>query len=216
MKDDSRSRVARMQAPKGHCRACQKPVPKGRKSWCSDACVQSAWIKLSPAFARTKVHQRDKGVCAECGFDADQALRVLNRLRYGKTGVGYRADYGDTREREDAITVLVNVWTQPKRPHTGRIYNLPHLWEADHIVPVVEGGGACELENYRTLCVPCHREVTRELAARRARARQDAKRIEQEAQNAERLRLWQRHASPQSADAVDPHVDSTGKPTPRA
>ncbi len=39
-------------------------------------------------------------------------------------------------------------------------------WEADHILPVVEGGDS-NLENIRTLCIPCHREITRELRARR-------------------------------------------------
>ena len=49
-------------------------------------------------------------------------------------------------------------------------------WDADHIVPVVEGGGECTLENMRTLCVPCHQRVTRELARRRASQRRQAKR----------------------------------------
>lgn len=44
-------------------------------------------------------------------------------------------------------------------------------WDADHIVPVVEGGGQCGLENYRTLCHPCHKRATAELARRRAEAR---------------------------------------------
>jgi 5-methylcytosine-specific restriction endonuclease McrA len=43
-----------------------------------------------------------------------------------------------------------------------------HLWQADHIKPVVEGGGECGLENYRTLCTPSHRAATASLAARRA------------------------------------------------
>ena len=29
-------------------------------------------------------------------------------------------------------------------------------WEADHIVPVAEGGGLCGLDGYRTLCKQCH------------------------------------------------------------
>lgn len=41
-------------------------------------------------------------------------------------------------------------------------------WDADHIVPVVEGGGECGLDNYRTLCRPCHVVVTRALRARLA------------------------------------------------
>ena len=48
-------------------------------------------------------------------------------------------------------------------------------WDADHIVSVVEGGGECGLDNYRTLCLPCHRKVTRELHARLADARKKQK-----------------------------------------
>jgi 5-methylcytosine-specific restriction endonuclease McrA len=40
-------------------------------------------------------------------------------------------------------------------------------WDADHIIPVCEGGGECEFENYRTLCHSCHYDVTAELARRR-------------------------------------------------
>jgi hypothetical protein len=35
-------------------------------------------------------------------------------------------------------------------------------------VPVVEGGGECDLENIRTLCLKCHRVATLELRKRRA------------------------------------------------
>lgn len=41
-------------------------------------------------------------------------------------------------------------------------------WEADHIVPVVEGGDS-NLENIRTLCIPCHRAATAALRAWRKR-----------------------------------------------
>jgi 5-methylcytosine-specific restriction endonuclease McrA len=33
-------------------------------------------------------------------------------------------------------------------------------WEADHIIPVADGGGECGLENYRLLCRGCHTAVT--------------------------------------------------------
>jgi hypothetical protein len=48
---------------------------------------------------------------------------------------------------------------------------LAGIWEADHVMPVVEGGGLCSAEGYRILCVPCHRAETAALAARRAQAR---------------------------------------------
>jgi hypothetical protein len=31
------------------------------------------------------------------------------------------------------------------------------LWDADHVVPVHRGGGACDLDNFQTLCLDCHR-----------------------------------------------------------
>ena len=40
------------------------------------------------------------------------------------------------------------------------------LGVADHIVPVVEGGGECDLSNMRTLCLKCHRAVTALLRTR--------------------------------------------------
>lgn len=51
-------------------------------------------------------------------------------------------------------------------------------WEADHIVPVVEGGGGCGPEGYRTLCLPCHRRETAALAARRAAQRRKTRQPE--------------------------------------
>jgi hypothetical protein len=45
------------------------------------------------------------------------------------------------------------------------------FWEADHIVPVAEGGGEASILNYRTLCVVCHREVTNALLKRLAQKR---------------------------------------------
>lgn len=45
-------------------------------------------------------------------------------------------------------------------------------YEADHKIPVVEGGLNC-LANLRTLCLPCHRGETRKLAARRAKSRRE-------------------------------------------
>jgi hypothetical protein len=34
------------------------------------------------------------------------------------------------------------------------------LWDADHILPVSEGGGECDLDNPRTLRLICHRQQT--------------------------------------------------------
>lgn len=46
-----------------------------------------------------------------------------------------------------------------------------NAWNADHIVPVFRGGGACGMENLRTLCTPCHADVTKQQAKERAAER---------------------------------------------
>ncbi len=49
----------------------------------------------------------------------------------------------------------------------GRSAESGTLWEADHAVPLVEGG-SLELANLRCLCLACHRTETRKLRARMA------------------------------------------------
>ena len=41
-----------------------------------------------------------------------------------------------------------------------------YQWEADHILPVAEGGGMCGLDGMRTLCKKCHGRVSGELRKR--------------------------------------------------
>lgn len=48
-------------------------------------------------------------------------------------------------------------------------------WQADHIKPVIEGGGECGLGNYRTLCIPCHKAETAALRKRMAARRAESK-----------------------------------------
>ena len=67
-----------------------------------------------------------------CGFDVKQARRDWRREQPAK---GERAARRQWRAR---------------RPR----------WEADHILPVADGGGECGLENYRLLCRTCHLGVT--------------------------------------------------------
>lgn len=149
---------------KGVCRGCGGGVPKKRKNWCSDACVTSALVrKGDPAIVRREVFRRDVGVCAQCGLDCAQVGRLLDYL----VGVGrYWRAHISAEDRAQRSAARLFVW---RTVFGGQ--KVRHLWEADHVVPVVEGGGGCGLDGYRTLCLLCHQKETAALAKRRAIAR---------------------------------------------
>jgi 5-methylcytosine-specific restriction endonuclease McrA len=126
---------------RGPCRWCGGEVPLRRFTFCSAACVHEWKLRTDPGYLREQVFARDRGVCAVCGIDT---VVLRNDKR--------KLDYAARRRFEKE-------WGTRK-----------HLWDADHIVPVVEGGGECDLSNMRTLCLKCHREATGLLWARRKAA----------------------------------------------
>jgi len=127
---------------KGTCRWCGAAVPKGRLTFCGDACVHEWKLRTDPGYLRAQVFARDHGVCAQCGLDTEALRRDKRKLDY-RARRQFEKDWGSRRQ----------------------------LWDADHIVPVVEGGGECDLANMRTLCLKCHQAATAELRRRRAQAR---------------------------------------------
>ena len=140
--------VDRESLPRGEngralCRWCRLEVPKGRQTFCSEWCVEQWKLRTDPGFLREKVLERDQGICASCGVDAIAAFTQLKRSR------------GTARLK------LMQHWGLAR-------LNRSSLWDADHIVAVAEGGGECDLDNLRTLCLRCHRRVTLELRRRLA------------------------------------------------
>jgi 5-methylcytosine-specific restriction enzyme A len=193
MSTKRRERARAIRDPDGgyfcSCGCGKKPI-RPRINWHSQECVDQWKIMNDPGEIRRIIVKRDRGICAVCGVDADKAYRawclaekessrLVEKLYWSGRGdrewdetTGswkWRGDYQMTtkevRARRESIRVRFGTpnpgWT------SGRVTG----WDADHIVPVVDGGGQCGLENYRTLCHPCHKAATRELAARRALAR---------------------------------------------
>lgn len=119
-----------------------------RRTFCSDACVHEWRLRSSASYLRDCVFERDRGVCAICRTDTVKLRRSVMRLPFAKRMRELKA-----LQERGAITKKRKTW-----------------WEADHIVAIVEGGDS-DLENIRTLCIPCHRSVTSELRARRAESR---------------------------------------------
>ncbi len=123
------------------CRRCGTEVTPPRRTFCSDACVHEWRLRTDPGYLREQVFRRDRGVCAACGTPTMQLASALRRLNW--------------RGRKHRCAELGIPYARLRAP-----------WDADHIVPVAEGGGECDLANLRTLCLPCHRRVTEELRAR--------------------------------------------------
>jgi 5-methylcytosine-specific restriction protein A len=123
------------------CRWCRAEVPKARRTFCGENCVHEWRLRTDPGYLREKVFDRDKGLCASCGIDT-KTLRAETR----------KLDYSARRQ-------FLKRWGL-------REGSRKSLWDADHIVPVAEGGGQCDLSNMRTLCLLCHREATAGLRER--------------------------------------------------
>lgn len=143
------SRLARGPNGRALCRRCKTEVPKGRRTFCGNECVHEHRLRTDPAYLRSQVFKRDGGVCSACDLDTTKIDRILKHARRGE-------DYRFTIDRKFNIYDFIKAWGFAGASH----------WQADHIIPVVEGGGECGLENLRTLCSPCHKQVTKELRQR--------------------------------------------------
>lgn len=181
-------------------------IPKPpRQTWFSAECVNQWREKNDPAYIRQQLKKRDKGICAACGCDSEAEFqawtrshaeaarllrwleareeRILALLLHGEQPQDRhriarsrmwpeRADqYWKARERE--ILRLMGPhhrdgWTEGRKT----------AWDADHILEVVNGGGLCGLDNYQTLCHPCHKAKTAKLARERAEQRRRDKLIQ--------------------------------------
>jgi 5-methylcytosine-specific restriction protein A len=146
------------------CVWCGTEVPQGKRTWCSQQCVKSMTIEHWPAAWSQAVIERDKGVCQQCGFDGRLVERVLRRLNW---------DY-ERHESQNSNHRQAHQWYQHHIWDLGFTRGI-HLMQADHIIPVVDGGPNT-LANGRTLCQPCHKAETARLARRRKWDRRAKKR----------------------------------------
>lgn len=153
------------------CRWDQGVIPAGRRTFCKQSCVHQVSMRTNPGYLRRLVWKRDRGVCSRCGCDTGKVLRVASYAAESYQEIGQREVYYRWAN--------VAVWSV----FVGLGFNSEaslHLWEADHIVEVVRGGDSC-LENMQTLCLPCHKGKTKQLAGERARDRKGARTVVQSA-----------------------------------
>ena len=129
-----------------------------KSTYCSRECAEQGRLKRGGIFSSTRVRAQlfslEGGVCTKCGIDAGGLFARISNLHPA-----------------ERLNALCNAnWKLPKNPQAlERLLQKPTegmFWEADHILAVSEGGGNCDLDNLRTLCVPCHSEETEKLKSR--------------------------------------------------
>lgn len=156
-------------AAPGICRWCGESVKPPRRTWCSERCVDQFMVRTGGSVTRAMVKMRDKGVCCECGQDWRELRTVWRSLLGGHRY--HEAHIGPHKRNSISLRWQAPAALYELRRHYGDFDPERSLWEADHIVPVVLGGGCCDLANLRTLCQRCHKLETRRLAATRAEMR---------------------------------------------
>ncbi|WP_299427980.1 HNH endonuclease signature motif containing protein [uncultured Meiothermus sp.] len=163
---------------------CNNEVPPGRRTWCSEECVHQYRLLAHWNYARQHLRKREKGVCQVCGTDTRKLKSSLMNLWKAAAQIGrghrlhknlYRfaeykglaGQYAELAERLSRCGFHGFASELPKSWRPRKAWKKPSdMWEADHILPVVEGGTHAP-GNLRTLCQPCHKQMTRALATKR-------------------------------------------------
>ncbi|XP_042458022.1 DNA annealing helicase and endonuclease ZRANB3-like isoform X2 [Zingiber officinale] len=153
------------------CKLCQQPCnEKFAKApqyfedlFCNLSCFHEYRIRTSQRALREALFRIEQGVCTNCKLDCHNLVRCIRPL-----SKAYRKEYIERvapklAQKKKLLDKLVH---DPKEGNA---------WHADHIIPVFKGGGECQLENMRTLCVACHLEVTKAQQLERRMVRKMAK-----------------------------------------
>ena len=132
----------------GLCRWCKKIIfEKKKRAFCSDECHQEHLMRSNISYLRQCVFKRDNGICSICKTDCEELKLKCESIL--------------AQEGKYQLLVFLKKLDFPTGRIKGFINRNQSFWDADHIVPVKDGGGGCGLEGMRTLCAACHYKITR-------------------------------------------------------
>ena len=95
---------------------------------------------------RQQIEKRDKGVCAACRRRCNELWEAIEFVKLCLQSYRPGYDFHFSQFKTAVGLDLCKRW--PKS-----------LWDADMIIPKSQGGQET-LENMRTLCLRCHRQIT--------------------------------------------------------
>jgi 5-methylcytosine-specific restriction protein A len=147
MSEHRRPEIPFSEAPRGSCRWCGEDIlheagdhegqVNRRRRW-HQTCVDE-YNESDPREARKRIRRRDRGICAACGVDTKKLKREFKAIGRGR------------------VKAVRSRGFKPRKS----------LWELDHVVPLIDGGGHSD-DNLQTLCTPCHTQKTAQEARERA------------------------------------------------
>lgn len=146
------------------CKYCQNPC-KGKRSmlpelfedlFCQTTCLNEYSNKTSRRRIREELFDLEGGVCVKCGLDCHALVERIRPLPVELRQAYVMEKASQFTKHKRMLQKLV------KEPIEG------NAWHADHIIAVADGGGECTLENFQTLCIACHAEVTADQRRHRA------------------------------------------------
>lgn len=138
------------------CPWCEKGLPGDAPdgSFCDWACASEHKLRRpnNSQASRSQLFALEHGVCVACDLDAHALYRRVRALT--------------PPERYQVLLATPGFAPRGKRDRRTETCLECDYWQADHMIPVAEGGGCCSLDNFRTLCTPCHQKETNALRQR--------------------------------------------------
>jgi 5-methylcytosine-specific restriction endonuclease McrA len=166
--------------------------------------------KSSGGAIRSQIMKRDRGICETCKLNCTKLIQRLQAIE--KDGEEDREDSWRRRRELLLDTHYPDFASRLSKAQKDGLVEKAlsgKAWQADHIVPVFEGGGHCTLTNMRTLCTACHREVTAAQAAQRKKERAALRKQAKESmQNGKECNTSQKAKKPRKRKTENPVEDS--------
>jgi len=146
-------------------------------------CLQSWRIKCFQSSARSYLSEMDFGICSACKVDCramfyrarvhppgskERENAIFCVVPLEKSPLCTHTSYSNPRVPNKEVRAH---WSLTQRSVLGKVYESKLLhekklqegqfWDADHVTAVGLGGGGALLDNFQTLCKPCHMAKTK-------------------------------------------------------
>lgn len=133
------------------CMNCGKPLTGRQINWCcpehgtevADSRTRQAWADA--------IKQRDRHTCQQCGWHLTPEIKAAFQAAFDALWAAERLKHWKDWRSHNQLERIAASLTYYRD------------LEAHHVHPLEWGGSMYDLENGRTLCVPCHKEEHRQL-----------------------------------------------------